>query len=101
MTGYDPGPTAAPGSSLRLLSGSGTSLPKSVMRAPRLQESPREGRLMTLHTGRHFLQIPGPTNIPDRGLRAMDMPSMDHRSAEFAQLAFAGLPSIPPVFPAS
>ena len=30
---------------------------------------------MTLHTGRHFLQIPGPTNIPDRVLRAMDMPA--------------------------
>ena len=34
---------------------------------------------MTLHTGRHFLQIPGPTNVPDRVLRAMDMPTMDHR----------------------
>jgi alanine-glyoxylate transaminase/serine-glyoxylate transaminase/serine-pyruvate transaminase len=44
---------------------------------------------MTLHTGRHFLQIPGPTNIPDRVLRAMDMPGMDHRSAEFAELGFA------------
>src|ERR1700689_1516318 len=44
---------------------------------------------MTLHTGRHFLQIPGPTNIPDRVLRAMDMPAMDHRSAEFAELGFA------------
>src|SRR5207237_5771721 len=48
-----------------------------------------EGRQMTLHTGRHFLQIPGPTNIPDRVLRAMDMPGMDHRSAEFAELGFA------------
>src|ERR1700739_708458 len=44
---------------------------------------------MTLHTGRHFLQIPGPTNIPDRVLRAMDMPGMDHRSAEFAEIGFA------------
>src|SRR6201989_2515211 len=44
---------------------------------------------MTLHTGRHFLQIPGPTNIPDRVLRAMDMPGMDHRSAEVAELGFA------------
>src|SRR3954469_14878772 len=44
---------------------------------------------MTLHTGRHFLQIPGPTNIPDRVLRAMDMPGMDHRSAEFAELGFS------------
>src|ERR1044072_7475924 len=53
------------------------------------RRSAREGREMTLHTGRHFLQIPGPTNIPDRVLRAMDMPGMDHRSAEFAELGFA------------
>src|SRR6201992_2093537 len=45
--------------------------------------------LMALHTGRHFLQIPGPTNIPDRVLRAMDMPALDHRGAEFAELGFA------------
>jgi alanine-glyoxylate transaminase/serine-glyoxylate transaminase/serine-pyruvate transaminase len=44
---------------------------------------------MTLHTGKHFLQIPGPTNIPDRVLRAMDMPGLDHRGAEFAELGFA------------
>ncbi len=37
-----------------------------------------------VHTGRHFLQIPGPTNIPDRVLRAIDRPVMDHRGAEFA-----------------
>src|SRR5258708_23105364 len=53
---------------------------------------------MTLHTGRHFLQIPGPTNIPDRVLRAMDMPSMDHRSAEFAELGFAVLAAMQRVF---
>jgi alanine-glyoxylate transaminase/serine-glyoxylate transaminase/serine-pyruvate transaminase len=40
-----------------------------------------------LHTGRHFLQIPGPTNVPDRVLRAMDLPVMDHRGPEFARLA--------------
>ena len=40
---------------------------------------------MTVHTGRHFLQIPGPTNLPDRVLRAMDMPTMDHRGPEFGQ----------------
>jgi alanine-glyoxylate transaminase / serine-glyoxylate transaminase / serine-pyruvate transaminase len=44
---------------------------------------------MTLHTGRHFLQIPGPTNIPDRVLRAADMPGLDHRGPEFAELGFA------------
>ncbi|MGV6872814.1 pyridoxal-phosphate-dependent aminotransferase family protein [Pseudochelatococcus sp. B33] len=36
--------------------------------------------------GRHFLQIPGPTPVPDRVLRAMDMPTIDHRSAEFQKL---------------
>lgn len=39
-----------------------------------------------MHSGRHFLQIPGPTNVPDRVLRAMDRPVIDHRSAEFASL---------------
>jgi alanine-glyoxylate transaminase/serine-glyoxylate transaminase/serine-pyruvate transaminase len=36
--------------------------------------------------GRHFLQIPGPSPVPDRVLRAMDMPVIDHRSAEFGVL---------------
>ena len=36
--------------------------------------------------GRHFLQIPGPTNVPDRVLRAIDFPTMDHRGPEFADL---------------
>src|SRR5215469_15832029 len=40
-----------------------------------------------LHTGRHFLQIPGPSNVPDRVLRAMAQPVIDHRGAEFAALA--------------
>jgi len=37
--------------------------------------------------GRHFLQIPGPTPVPDRVMRAMDMPMIDHRGPEFAKLA--------------
>ena len=41
---------------------------------------------MTVHTGRHFLQIPGPSTVPDRVLRAMDMPTIDHRGPEFAKL---------------
>jgi len=41
---------------------------------------------MSAHTGRHFLQIPGPSPVPDRVLRAMDMPVIDHRSAEFGEL---------------
>ncbi len=42
---------------------------------------------MPFRSGRHFLQIPGPTNVPDRVLRAMDLPTIDHRGPEFAQLA--------------
>jgi alanine-glyoxylate transaminase/serine-glyoxylate transaminase/serine-pyruvate transaminase len=42
---------------------------------------------MTHHSGRHFLQIPGPTNVPDRVLRAIDRPTIDHRGPEFAALA--------------
>ncbi|MFC6671620.1 pyridoxal-phosphate-dependent aminotransferase family protein [Marinobacterium aestuariivivens] len=41
---------------------------------------------MTYRSGRHFLQIPGPSNVPDRILRAMDQPTMDHRGPEFAEL---------------
>src|ERR1700712_989703 len=46
---------------------------------------------MTYQPGRHFLQIPGPTNVPDRILRAIDRPTIDHRSAEFASLGRAVL----------
>ena len=53
---------------------------------------------MALHTGRHFLQIPGPTNIPDRVLRAMDMPTLDHRGPEFAELGFAVFSGMQRVF---
>jgi alanine-glyoxylate transaminase/serine-glyoxylate transaminase/serine-pyruvate transaminase len=42
---------------------------------------------MTYHSGRHFLQTPGPTNVPDRVLRAMAAPPIDHRGPEFADLA--------------
>jgi alanine-glyoxylate transaminase/serine-glyoxylate transaminase/serine-pyruvate transaminase len=38
-------------------------------------------------SGRHFLQIPGPTNVPDRVLRALARPTIDHRGPEFARLA--------------
>jgi alanine-glyoxylate transaminase / serine-glyoxylate transaminase / serine-pyruvate transaminase len=41
---------------------------------------------MALRSGRHFLQIPGPTNVPDRVLRAIDRPTIDHRSRDFARL---------------
>src|SRR5579862_3591120 len=39
-----------------------------------------------VHTGRHFLQIPGPTNVPDRVLQAMSFPTIDHRGPEFSAL---------------
>ena len=38
------------------------------------------------HAGRHFLQIPGPTNVPDRVLRAIDRPTIDHRGPDFGRL---------------
>jgi len=41
---------------------------------------------MTRRAGRHFLQIPGPTNVPDRVLRAIDFPTVDHRGPEFGTL---------------
>ena len=41
---------------------------------------------MARRPGRHFLQIPGPTNVPDRVLRAIDFPTVDHRGPEFAEL---------------
>jgi alanine-glyoxylate transaminase/serine-glyoxylate transaminase/serine-pyruvate transaminase len=49
---------------------------------------------MVYKSGRHFLQIPGPTNVPERVLTAMCRPTIDHRGPEFALLAkevFVGL----------
>jgi alanine-glyoxylate transaminase/serine-glyoxylate transaminase/serine-pyruvate transaminase len=51
-----------------------------------------------MHEGRHFLQIPGPTNVPDRVLRAMDMPTIDHRGPEFQSIAKRVLASIRTIF---
>jgi len=48
--------------------------------------------------GRHFLQIPGPTNVPDRVLRAMDRPTIDHRGPEFQQLGKEVLEGIKRIF---
>ena len=49
-------------------------------------------------SGRHFLQIPGPTNVPDRVLRAMDLPTIDHRGPDFGKLGRAVLEGLRPVF---
>jgi len=48
--------------------------------------------------GRHFLQIPGPTNVPDRVLRAMDNPTMDHRGPEFGAMGLGVLANLRRVF---
>jgi alanine-glyoxylate transaminase/serine-glyoxylate transaminase/serine-pyruvate transaminase len=48
--------------------------------------------------GRHFLQIPGPTNVPDRVLRALDNPTMDHRGPDFGVLGKRVLEKLKPVF---
>lgn len=53
---------------------------------------------MAYHSGRHFLQIPGPTNVPDRILRAIDNPVIDHRGPEFAVLAKEVLAGIKTIF---
>src|SRR5579872_4586688 len=55
-------------------------------------------RLMAARSGRHFLQIPGPTNVPDRILRAIDNPTIDHRGPEFAELAKGCLAGIKTIF---
>jgi alanine-glyoxylate transaminase/serine-glyoxylate transaminase/serine-pyruvate transaminase len=53
---------------------------------------------MAFKSGRHFLQIPGPSTVPDRVLRAMDMPVMDHRGPDFADLGRAVLEGMKAVF---
>jgi len=53
---------------------------------------------MTRAAGRHYLQIPGPTNVPDRVLRAIDFPTMDHRGPAFASLGKEVLEGMKRVF---
>jgi alanine-glyoxylate transaminase/serine-glyoxylate transaminase/serine-pyruvate transaminase len=56
---------------------------------------------MDFPSGRHFLQIPGPTNVPDRVLRAMSWPTTDHRSPEFSRLTLEVLEGLKRVFQTS
>ena len=49
-------------------------------------------------SGRHFLQIPGPTNVPDRVLRAMHRPTIDHRGPEFGELGKRVLEGLKQIF---
>ncbi len=53
---------------------------------------------MTQTIGRHFLQIPGPTNVPDEVLRAMSAPTIGHRGLDFARLGLEVLEALGPVF---
>ncbi len=53
---------------------------------------------MAFNSGRHFLQIPGPTNVPDRILRAIDYPTMDHRGPAFGKLGLEILAGLKQVF---
>jgi len=53
---------------------------------------------MAYRAGRHFLQIPGPTNVPDRILRAMDMPTIDHRGPKFQEMAKRVLSGLRTIF---
>ena len=53
---------------------------------------------MSYSSGRQFLQIPGPTNVPDRVLRALSRPTIDHRGAEFARLTAEVLQGMKTVF---
>jgi len=53
---------------------------------------------MSTTTGRHYLQIPGPTNVPDEVLRAMSAPTIDHRGPDFGRLGRRVLEALAPVF---
>src|SRR5438309_11774674 len=56
---------------------------------------------MSSRRGRHFLQIPGPTNVPDRILRALSRPTIDHRGPEFAAMTREILDGLKRVFQTS
>ena len=51
--------------------------------------------------GRHFLQIPGPTNVPDRILRIVSQPTIDHRGPAFASIAREAIDGLQRVFQSS
>src|ERR1700749_2431197 len=65
---------------------------------PRLQRDQMMSKNSSRPVGRHFLHIPGPTPLPDRVLRAMDTPIIDHRGPEFAKLAKSCLDGIKTIF---
>ncbi len=57
--------------------------------------------MSSYHSGRQFVQIPGPTNVPERVLRAMAKPTIDHRSPEFSRLGLEVLEGLKEVFQTS
>src|SRR6478735_2700468 len=67
----------------------------------KLAPLPRRSHMLTLDfhpTGRHFLQIPGPSPVPDRILRAMSLPTIDHRGPEFGVLGLRVLKGMQRIF---
>jgi alanine-glyoxylate transaminase / serine-glyoxylate transaminase / serine-pyruvate transaminase len=54
--------------------------------------------VVSQRSGRHFLQIPGPTNVPDRVLRAIDAPTIDHRGPDFARMGLELLDGLRAIF---
>src|ERR1700716_1066887 len=68
---------------------------RATMRHP--HPSPK-AVIMAPAAGRHFLQIPGPTNVPDRVLRAIDSVTIDHRGPEFQKLGQEVLGGLKAVF---
>jgi alanine-glyoxylate transaminase/serine-glyoxylate transaminase/serine-pyruvate transaminase len=66
-------------------------------RAPKILGGP----VAEYRSGIHFLQIPGPTNVPERVLRAMDRATIDHRGPDFSNLALEIATLAKPVFQTS
>src|SRR5258708_5431280 len=56
---------------------------------------------MSYSSGRHFLQIPGPTNVPERVLRAISAPTIDHRGGAFGRFTSELLEGVREVFQTS
>src|ERR1041385_1202240 len=66
--------------------------------APKTASTASTTAAAAARSGRHCLQIPGPTNVPDRILRAMDRPTIDHRGPEFVRLTAEIFDGLGPVF---
>jgi alanine-glyoxylate transaminase / serine-glyoxylate transaminase / serine-pyruvate transaminase len=62
------------------------------------QETPMSTSRSGHPTGRHFLQIPGPTNVPDRVLRPIEAPTIDHRGPDFGRLGKRLLANLRTIF---